>query len=487
MVQDRHPDGRTEDHQAHGADQAQPAANHGTTGGEVFPVHGKQQHREVTAGSDRERQAHHERDVLAFEQDTQADCQYTQSYGGDLRHANLIFLVRLAFLDHAGVKVMGHRRSTGQGQASNHRKDGSERHSRDEAQEDTATHRVGQVHRRHVVATEQGACRIFERRVGADQQDRAEADDKGQDVEVADETGGVEHALASFFSVTHGEEAHQDMRQASGTEHQRQAQRECRDRVLHQAAGAHDRLTFRVNLDRLGEQHVEVEVDVFHHHQRHERGTGQQQHRLDDLYPGGRQHAAEQHIQHHQDAYQDHRNVVVQAEQQLDQLAGTDHLRDQVKRHHHQRAACRQAADLGLAQAIGRHVGKGVLAQVTQALGDQEQNDRPAHQEADRVDQPVITGGVHQCGNPQEGRRRHVVTGNRQAVLETGDLAAGRIVVGRRFIALGRPVSDAQGGADKRDKHHDGRHVQGLFVHFTGQGIRSPKGRSKERCAEYCQ
>ncbi len=35
---------------------------------------------------------------------------------------------------------------------------------------------------------------------------------------------------------------------------------------------------------------------------------------------------AEQDVQAHQDTHQDHRDVVVQAEQQLDQLAGTDHL-----------------------------------------------------------------------------------------------------------------------------------------------------------------
>ena len=41
--------------------------------------------------------------------------------------------------------------------------------------------------------------------------------------------------------------------------------------------------------------------------------------------------------------------------------------------------------------------------------------------------------------------------------------------------------------ADKRDEHHDGRNVQGLLVHFTGQCVSRPNGRSKERSAEYCQ
>lgn len=73
--------------------------------------------------------------------------------------------------------------------------------------------------------------------------------------------------------------------------------------------------------------------------------------------------------------------MVVEAEQQLDQLAGADHLRDQVERHHHQRAAGRQGADLLLLEAVGGDVGEGVLAQVAQALGDEEEDDRPADQE----------------------------------------------------------------------------------------------------------
>ncbi len=221
------------------------------------------------------------------------------------------------------------------------------------------------------------------------------------------------------------------MRQAGGAEHQRQAQRERRDRILDQATGAHDRFTLGVYLDGFGEQRVEVEVDVFHDHQSHERCAREQQYGLDDLHPGRCEHAAKQHIQAHQDADQNHGNVVVQAKQQLDQLAGANHLRDQVKGHHHQRATGRQRADFGLLEAVRSNVGKGVLAQVAQALGDQEQNDWPANQKADRVDQAVITRGVHQCGNPQKRSRRHVVTGDSQAVLESGDLATGGVIVCR--------------------------------------------------------
>ena len=104
---------------------------------------------------------------------------------------------------------------------------------------------------------------------------------------------------------------------------------------------------------------------------------------------GGGRHAAEQHVDHHQRADDDDRHPVVETEQQLDELPRAHHLRDQVERHHHQRADRGEAADRPLLEAIARDVGEGELAEVAQPLGHQERDDRPADQEADRVDQAV--------------------------------------------------------------------------------------------------
>ncbi len=372
---------------------------------------------------------------------------------------------------------MGNRRGTGQGQAGHYRENGGEGDRGDEAEEQIAAHGAGQVDGDHVGAADDGTGHVLEVRVGADQQDRAEADDEGQDVEVADESGGVEHALARFLGVGHGEEAHQDVRQAGGTEHQCQAQGNRRDRVGNQTARAHDLRAFLVDLHRFGEQAAEIEADGLHHHDGHEAGARQQQDRLDDLHPGGRQHAAEQHVHDHQHTDQHHSHVVVQAEQQLDQLAGTDHLRDQVEGHHDQRAECREQTDLRLAEAIGRHVGEGELAQVAQAFSHQEQDDRPTDEEADGVDQAVIAAGVDQRGNAQEGRRRHEVAGNRQTILEAGDAAAGSVVVSGRGVALGRPLGDAHGEHDEHHEHDDGGVIGGLLLNFAGNSIGEQRGR----------
>ena len=56
--------------------------------------------------------------------------------------------------------------------------------------------------------------------------DGAEADDEGQDVEVADPGGGPADRLPCFLGVGHGEETHQDVRQPGGAEHQRHADRD---------------------------------------------------------------------------------------------------------------------------------------------------------------------------------------------------------------------------------------------------------------------
>ena len=164
----------------------------------------------------------------------------------------------------------------------------------------------------------------------------------------------------------------------------------------------------------------------------HEGRAGQQKARLDDLHPGGRLHAAEHDIDDHQHADDDDRVQVVEAEQKFDELARTDHLRDQVEGDHHERADRRQNADLCLVEAERGHVGERELAQVPQALGDQEEDDRPADEKADRVDQPVEAGGEDEAGDAEEGCRRHVVAGDGEAVLEAGDAAARGIEVRRR-------------------------------------------------------
>ena len=139
---------------------------------------------------------------------------------------------------------------------------------------------------------------------------------------------------------------------------------------------------------------------------------------------------------------------VVEAEQQPDQIAGADHLRDQIERHHRQRPDRRGHAHRRLPQPKRDDVGEGVFAEIAQRLGDQKHHHRPADQESDRVDQAVEPGERDQAGNAKKARRAHVVAGQRESVLQTGNAAAGGIEMVGTACASGGNVGERQRDGD---------------------------------------
>ena len=214
--------------------------------------------------------------------------------------------------------------------------------------------------------------------VRAHQQDGTEADDEGEDIEIADPAGRPEDRLARFLRIGDGEEAHENVRQARGAEHQREAEGDGGDGILDEAAGGHDgaaarrsvnsalpirKRGLRPDLDRAGEERFEAEAGLRQHHQRHEAGAAQQQHRLDDLNPGGGAHPAEEDIEHHQPADDHDGGGIGQAEEQFDELPGAYHLRDEIEADHQQRADRREAAHRRLGEAVGGDVGEGEAAE----------------------------------------------------------------------------------------------------------------------------
>ena len=252
---------------------------------------------------------------MLFKDDAEQHGDDAQGNGGDLGHPHLLLLVGPAVREHVGVQVVRDRRGTGQGQTGHHRQNRGEGDRRDEAEQQIAAHRMRQVDRRHVLPALNAADRVGIQVFGiaGQQHDGTEAHQEGQDVEVTDPAGGVEHRLAGFDGAAHGEKAHQDMRQAGGAEHQRQAQRDRLDRVVDQGARPHDGETFVVDVGGFLEHHFGIHAPIRRHVQRAERDdgrTGQQQDSLDDLHPGGGQHAAEGDVHDDQDADDDDRVVV---------------------------------------------------------------------------------------------------------------------------------------------------------------------------------
>ena len=259
------------------------------------------------------------------------------------------------------------------------------------------------------------------------------------------------------------------MRQAGGAEHQRQTQGNRFDRVADHRARAHDRLFLGMDGDCLLEHcfHAEAASSHVQCAEGDDRRAREQQDGLDDLHPGGREHAADGDVDDDQDADQNDRVDILQTEQHLDQLAGADHLADQVQDHHHQRAGRGHGAHRHALEAVGHHVGIGVLAEVAQLFSHQEHDDRPADQPAHRVDQAVIAIGEHQAGNAQEGGGGHVVASDGQTVLEAGDATASGVEVLGGLGALGGPVSNAQGRANEGQEHDDGGDIERLLLDFA--------------------
>ncbi|MNY16082.1 hypothetical protein D3C86_1493290 [compost metagenome] len=173
--------------------------------------------------------------------------------------------------------------------------------------------------------------------------------------------------------------------------------------------------------------------------------------------------------------------MVFQAEQQLDQLPRPDHLHHEVEADHRQRTECGERAHAVLVQPERRNVGEGEAAQVAQPLRHQEGDDRPAHEEADGVDQAVIAIGEDCRRNAEKRGRRHVVASNCQAVLESGDAAATGVESGCRFCLGCRPFGNEQRANDEHGKHANCRPVGRLPLHLPEVSARCKGGRCQQQ------
>lgn len=112
-------------------------------------------------------------------------------------------------------------------------------------------------------------------------------------------------------------------------------------------------------------------------------------------------------------------------------------------------------ADRALAHPVGEDVAHGVAAGVAQRFGDQEQGDEPGDEEADGVQEAVVPEERDGSGDAEEGRGGHVVAGDRESVLESGELAAARVEVGGALGLAARPHGDDEGRHDEGGEQRD--------------------------------
>ena len=166
---------------------------------------------------------------------------------------------------HVHPQVVRQRRGARQRQPGHHGEDGGEGHRGDEAQEGVppTTSASSGAAMLPPLSTALMASRPTST-------DGAEAEDEREQVEEADEPGGVEHRAARRPRVGHGVEAHEDVRQPRGAEHQRQAQRDRVQRIGHELARARARRR-RTASAAACEQRQRVEAEAREHQQRQQR------------------------------------------------------------------------------------------------------------------------------------------------------------------------------------------------------------------------
>ena len=168
------------------------------------------------------------------------------------------------------------------------------------------------------------------------------------------------------------------MRQARGTEHQRETKRNGVDR-LGEAESRRQVLAGRVGLVLGQIEDVDrVPADLRKNEDREDGRTRHQQNGLDDLHPRRREHAAEDDVDEHEDASRDDRDVEVDAHQRVDQGSGTDHLRDQIEGGDRERSERSGDPCRPLVQAEREDVGDRELAGVPHPLGSRKSTVRNA-------------------------------------------------------------------------------------------------------------
>ena len=138
-----------------------------------------------------------------------------------------------------------------------------------------------------------------------------------------------------------------------------------------------------------------------HHHQR----CDHQQHSLDDLHIGGRDHAAEQYIAQHQHTDRDHRVFIVDADQGFDQHTAADHLRSEIEGRDGDGGQGHAGSDGTWIVSKGEDIAQRVTPDVATRLGYHQQHGDIGHQPAYRIHEAVIAIQRDEPGDAEKGSR----------------------------------------------------------------------------------
>src|SRR5690606_35766564 len=331
-----------------------------------------------------------------------------------------------------------------------------EGHCGDESEEEVSAQRFGQERCGHVSGFVGGGDFFL-----SDEQRRPEAEEGGHDVEGADDEHGPYHGNPRFPRRRDRVEADQDVGESGRPRQQGDAQGDVVEGIVILQARLQEFLS--VFGGDLVEHVYQVEVVIGQDQDAQQDGSGHQQHGLDDLHPGGGQHAPEGHVEDHQHADDDDRPFVVDAQKQFDDPAGPDQLGDHVEGGDRQGAQRRRRTDRFGLHPVGQHVGDRVPSRVAKGFRHDQEHDEIGDQPADGIEEAVITEQGDQSRDPEEGGGAHVIPGDGDAVLPAADGPARRVEVGGGPGAFGGPIGDIQGDGYDDAEEHESRRVHRSF------------------------
>ena len=196
-----------------------------------------------------------------------------------------------------------------------------------------------------------------------------------------------------------------------------------------------------------------------------------QQRALQELHPRGRDHPRGHHDQDHHRTHQHHPHPVRQAQQGLHQHPGSHHLRNEVEQADRQRADPRRQLDPPRLKPRVESVGEGELPQPLHRLRDHEQCHHPARQVANRVQESVVAIEGDHPADPEERRRREVVTREGNPVHKPRNLPVSGEVALRRLGATAQVKTDRQ-----RQPHEDREDAERRPRNLVNHGRVSARG-----------
>ena len=452
MRVDRHGPARADGDEPDGDQRAADQRRDRSPRVEPFPEKREKDGRQVGRGRDDKRDARDQGGRVGGGADAcrKPDGQQADEACRDARHEHLLAIADVSVEDvgpdHIDVKVVAESSGCGERESGHDGEDGGKGDRRDERQQELTARTAEELSAEILSQTRsrEVAVRLAVGRDGgadigfADERRGAEAQERGHDVERPDQSHCPYDRLARGLGVGHREEPHQDMGKAGRAQNQRHAQR---DVVEQGEVDSEDRLLAVLVEDAwLGEVEAghlvlhagdgveeisEVETEVQQDKEAEQDRAPHQEHRFDDLHPGGRDHAARDDVDHHQHADDGDRRVELGAKhspvepwlqgrverrnEDLDQAARPNHLGHHVGGADGDGRERSRRTDWDRRHPVRKDIGKRVLARVAHRLGDQKQYRQIGDEPANRVHEAVVAIERDQTRDAEKRSRAHVV------------------------------------------------------------------------------